>query len=461
MKRITHLGLALLAVLAIAATTAGSASAGCIGCKTQLSSAGGGPFTGAGGPFEILATNGTQLLRCEAAHSLAPTADGSGFNDLIIGLTGCTSHSGSACTSGELAPGEVTTAALHRELGFINGRAGTVGVEQTPESSEDVFATFTCGATHMTIRGGVAGSITPINKLVSGEGHFTVAFEATKGKQALSNLEGHAVLGLELTEDGGAPKPVALSDLDLVAAANPTEIIATGPAPQSPPEYGRCLKAVPTQTGEYSDAHCRNTVAPGTGKFEWIPAPLGSGFHGSFTSTTKTATLKTSVGNVVCKTSAGSGEILGAKTATEQVTFTGCELAKVACASGGDALDPSNGPEVAGAIVTKPLSLSLIEPSPGVAWTGFTAVDGPSGFQATFHCGEERFFEVQGMLAGVTAPVNKMSTKSTVSLTEAGGEQALITLVSSGGEFVQAPGGTLELTSATVLSAEKLEIKTR
>jgi hypothetical protein len=112
--------------------------------------------------------------------------------------------------------------------------------------------------------------------------------------------------------------------------------------PQSPPEYGRCLK-VTTGTGQYAGATC--TTLGGEKKYEWYPAFTGPKpmVKTHFTTKIKELTeakLQTVGGQLItCKGETGTGEYSGVKTvANVTIKLTGCHRGELgSCQSSGAA----------------------------------------------------------------------------------------------------------------------------
>jgi hypothetical protein len=103
--------------------------------------------------------------------------------------------------------------------------------------------------------------------------------------------------------------------------------------PQSPPEYGRCLK-VTTGTGQFGAASC--TTLGGEKKYEWYPAFAGPSpmLKTHFTTKIKELTeakLQTVGGKLItCKGETGTGEYSGnTAVANVTMTFTGCHLGEL------------------------------------------------------------------------------------------------------------------------------------
>jgi hypothetical protein len=177
---------------------------------------------------------------------------------------------------------------------------------------------------------------------------------------------------------------------------------------------------VAKKTGKYEDAACtklKEKKGKPAGDFEVTSIPL--------TAHSEAATLETPAfgsNNVSCAESNITGDITGPKTATEQVTFSGCKLAGVvACTSLGSAsaggTEPSGG-NPGEEIKTNMLHINLIanpekakgfegkEVPAGKVWTETTAVSGVAGEQAVFSCpGAGAFLRTFGSLSGETSVV--------------------------------------------------------
>ena len=132
-------------------------------------------------------------------------------------------------------------------------------------------------------------------------------------------------------------------------ASSPLEAKSAGPGEEppdaglEPPEFGRCLKVPGERQGEvivyhggYTSAGCEEASTTQTGKFEWYPGVVKSGFTTTIKPLT-TATLETiSKVKVTCTGESSSGAITGAKTVGNVVVrFTGCESAGAKCTTAG------------------------------------------------------------------------------------------------------------------------------
>jgi hypothetical protein len=253
----------------------------------------------------------------------------------------------------------------------------------------------------------------------------------------------------------------------------------------------------------YRDANC--SVLAGkkgkpthTGRFEWRPGPAPGCVRvkrrgkykdpkceilkekkgkprgnyektggGAYTSTGGEATLETPAVHVTVKCAASTdvGEITGAKTDVDTITFTGCEASAQKCTSEGAS---------AGEIVTYPLQTELIahggeglsetEPAPGEAWTEFAHLTGAHApYVAVFGCGAVGFLRIKGWIGGRTSGnVNTMGFKGQTVFGLGLGEQALETELSPTATFEHVLGEGASTLTTTVQNtfASETEIKT-
>ncbi len=218
-----------------------------------------------------------------------------------------------------------------------------------------------------------------------------------------------------------------------------------------------CVKQ---KKGEYSNSSCTTKSSkPHKGSYE------KAGARG-YTSSTGEAKLETPSlgGTVKCTASKGKGEITGPKTATLQVTFTGCETKGVPCESGA----------THGTIETFPLETSLIdhgekglggkgEPLAGEVWSDIKGESAFGGDQAIFGCEGVGYFRSTGTLAGVDGGVNTLSFTGTQNFENGIGEQDLLTEVSSSPAFnpseTVGPFASTEVTKGTTTYEKEVEVQ--
>jgi hypothetical protein len=134
-------------------------------------------------------------------------------------------------------------------------------------------------------------------------------------------------------------------------ASTPIEATSASPEKEPPdeepgheaPEFGRCVKVpgekegtVTFYHGRFTTAGCQEESATQSGKFEWYPGVVNTGFSTSIKPTTA-ATLET-VGKVrlTCTGESSRGSITGSKTVGNLVMrFSGCESAGLKCTTAG------------------------------------------------------------------------------------------------------------------------------
>jgi hypothetical protein len=238
-----------------------------------------------------------------------------------------------------------------------------------------------------------------------------------------------------------------------------------------PLEYGKCEA---TKDGFYEEGKCvkpdaKNKGSETKGKFEWYAYPVGCFPHkdgdyreaaclesgvkkgkpkgkfelgGSteFTGAGGAAKLEIeSIGSVECTANTSAGEITAPKSGTDTITFEGCKLAKVECASAG---------AKAGTIHTFPLETFIEDEGETVDTEVF---QDPI---ATFTCGSETYTLEGGFRGETTGSTNAMSATSESVFRQGLGEQELETVV--GGKSHK----TIMAASYVTTGAHEMEINT-
>jgi len=269
-------------------------------------------------------------------------------------------------------------------------------------------------------------------------------------------------------EDSGLPaaagKNVAILDSHL-------EIASVGyvRAERTMPEVGRCVKATSkkvgketTYAGYYFNSACTEENPYEDSEYEWEP---GTGSANTLTTSGKTVALETVSGaKLKCTESNGSGEYTGTKSATLNLTLSGCEnyKTKEACQSAGAG---------EGEIVAKSLhaNLCFIEDAVhelnnetvSVGWSlegGSTLISGTCGSHA-------ETLTATGSVIGPVSAIDKMAPSFSLKYAAKGGIQAPE-------EFEEEPQDTLTATlgsqtdqkagltsTVKITNGEKLEIK--
>jgi hypothetical protein len=232
------------------------------------------PFTN-GGAVTLTGELG-QTITCMNSEGTgevtSPTA-----GTLTEAFTGCTNQLGKKCTSTGASAGTIVSKTLGLETGWISKSKGEVGVALSGGPSGEILFEFECEGSSYTVKGPVAGRLTPIN-LQNASG-MVVAFRATGLTQEPPTLEGGgggvlmmngtpASLKQELPirargrcKHEGTPKENCKpGQAEVNTIANPVR-----------PEFGRCDKQ--HKTGKFADANCSALAEPGKGSFEFAPIP--------------------------------------------------------------------------------------------------------------------------------------------------------------------------------------------
>jgi hypothetical protein len=229
---------------------------------------------------------------------------------------------------------------------------------------------------------------------------------------------------------------------------------------------------VAQKKGNFTESACK-TVAEKKGK----PDHKG-GFElttgRKFTDTTGSAKLATpdlGPNDVECTASTSEGEITGATTGTDRVKFTNCTLEGKKCEST-DLFGSGTPSGVSGTIETNLLDTKLIdhgqkaggykgeEPALNEVWTEVISSE-KEPYSSEFICGAEIILRTHGSVSGVSTPVNAAPSKSSTTTFAVGeGEQALLTEVFNGTEFIPAGGApSSEETTSSITDETAIEIK--
>jgi hypothetical protein len=231
-------------------------------------------------------------------------------------------------------------------------------------------------------------------------------------------------------------KRIKVVGLCLVAVFAMTAFAAASSA--SAAEYFTCVKAVPKNTGKYSDKECSNEVGTG-GKYE-----RASAVGDKITSKTKTAVLSTPAigGKVTCKKSTDTGEIISSTQNHDVVTFSDCSSEGKPCQNAGGS---------SGVIKTNELLTTVVSSTE----TEFTALSGRGGYQAEFECGGVPIRTKGFTIGKTTSPApGHASTKATLVFA---GEENLETEVNVGSGFI-GPFPSEENTTASDKYSEALGV---
>lgn len=218
MKRMSVVGLCLLAMFATSAATAVSASAALPEFSAPFSKT----FTSTS-KTSVLETVGGVAVKCSASTNTGEIT-GPQTGSMSIVFTGCKLGKVPCNTPGAV-PGVIATASLSMKVGYINKAKKEVGIDLV-EGSGAPFLTYGCGPVlRGVVIGSVIGKITPTNKLVTPSETFILKFTQTVGVQKPVKLEGAPIDVLE-TSFGGPFEQTGLSSTDRILFGEPVTLFA-------------------------------------------------------------------------------------------------------------------------------------------------------------------------------------------------------------------------------------------
>lgn len=197
-----------------------------------------------------------------------------------------------------------------------------------------------------------------------------------------------------------------------LAAVFALSAIVAASASAAAPEYKACVKASKVNkkyTGTFSNKECTDAAAEG--KYELAEVTPGT----TFTGKAKTGVLNSynplennkSVGKIECKKASELGEIINAKQAVQEVTFSKCttEGGSVKCGS------PAASGEIhTSAIVSTLVWLNSAKTKPGSIEY---STEGPEHPQAEFECATIKVRTYGALLGEITGNENKASEDMT------------------------------------------------
>jgi len=191
MKRLSIVGLCLIAVLGVSAVAVGSASASLPEFKAAAFPV---TFTSASAlPLEPTLTTLANVIKCKMSTDKGEITVGGTklVGKIIVTYTECTiTISGMAvgCKTAGQTGNTIVTQPLMGELGYINKAIPTVGILFHPETPGTVlFAEFACSIVTVKVTGSLVGLASPINVSQSTS---TISFTPGIMGQAEKNLEG-------------------------------------------------------------------------------------------------------------------------------------------------------------------------------------------------------------------------------------------------------------------------------
>jgi hypothetical protein len=308
MNQMRTSGLCLVTVFAMSAAGVSVASA----ASPQFS---GNSTLEASGP-ELVITIGAEGEKRERVKCALSTGHGALLTaktgTLTLSLTQCSAARGLECHTAGAKAGEINTAELEFELGYINASEDRVGVAYKPVGGL-AFAEFDCGEYKVVITGSVIGAITPINTVTTSQ---KLTFTQNQGGQNPRRLESGPVDVLNTSVSGEGDEDATI--------AEETTIETVASITTSQPEE---IEAVKSAKG-----------GGGGGEQNWKVNGvfLKPGDSREFTFETKAnseITAPEGGPTLVCGESSGAGTITGAKNAetvgtstTTQMSFSRCSV---------------------------------------------------------------------------------------------------------------------------------------
>jgi hypothetical protein len=227
MKRISIIGLCLMAAMAISAVTVASASAALPEFKTAKFPV---KFTAESllplEPVLHSVVSGTPInIACTMSKSEGEVTGAKAITKTLVQYTGCSLEgkpTDVCTTSGEPLPGDIMTKVISGEPGYVSVTS-VVGILLKPETGS-VFATFKCEGTALgtiTVSNAVIGEAQPLN-LSSKTGELIFEENAAKNGQKWARFVGGPLceLSVDNVTNGW------LMDRELETFAAPVELKA-------------------------------------------------------------------------------------------------------------------------------------------------------------------------------------------------------------------------------------------
>ncbi len=240
----------------------------------------------------------------------AETPAGKGTVPVTVTTTAGTSSTSPADEYTYVVPPSATTS----EATEVTSSSATLNGSVNPNGSEVTECRFEYGSTMML------GSSVPCAKS-PGSGTSAVSVSAPATGLAAST-----------------PYYFRLTARNAGGTSTGLEELLTTPGTASPPEFGRCLKAVDRGAAEYDNATCTKAGAKDT--YDWYPAfggtqPLAKVGFGLSLKEGTDLRLESGKQLITCKSQTGGGEYSGTQAVEGVVlTFAACERSGESCQSG-------------------------------------------------------------------------------------------------------------------------------
>jgi hypothetical protein len=157
-----------------------------------------GLTTAASGGAEFAKAVGAQL-RCTGEQGSGTIATPKSLANVVMRFTGCEAV-GVKCASAGHVQGEIETQPLEGKLGWIS-KPGLPGLLLQPAGGKGAFMEYGCGASPITISGGVIVPVKAGKMLAS----TVLKYSGKAGVQKTQRFEGEPTVTLRSTEVGGQP----------------------------------------------------------------------------------------------------------------------------------------------------------------------------------------------------------------------------------------------------------------
>jgi hypothetical protein len=179
-----------------------------------------GHFTTKAGGSATFETASHKTIVCKGESGTGEYATTDTAAAVVMSFTGCEGPGGD-CSSPGAAAGEVVSRTLSGVLGVEKlGATDRIGLGLSPTAGPGTVMAFDCGATEVTVRGGVIAPLTA-NKMTTTQ---TLKLAASRGKQKPEGFVGGPAEVLEASFDHGAFEQIGLSVKIIQTTAEASEV---------------------------------------------------------------------------------------------------------------------------------------------------------------------------------------------------------------------------------------------
>jgi hypothetical protein len=187
-------------MLAFSGIASASASANTLGFKYTGTGPNKAKLSATTGAVTFAAAGGSEW-QCKSGVESGEVSGGSGARKVsgtFLTLSGC-AIAGKACTTAGQASGVIKSGELEGELGYLSEtKMGDVGLLLKAKSG--LFMSCSAGSTAVEFKGGLIGSVTPVN--TQGKS-FEVQYSGAEGEQSLTKFVGGTENVLQVSSNKG------------------------------------------------------------------------------------------------------------------------------------------------------------------------------------------------------------------------------------------------------------------